>query len=399
MGFITRFFQRPIFSDKRFVFSIWILVALFAGLKHAFNGVNNNYLIFKYVFYNTLDQVNLYAGYADKYFDVNHYGPIFSLVIAPFALLPDSIGTILWEVCIAITLLIAIYKLPIIWKGKVIIYWIALHELYVNATNSNTNTLIAALIIGTFICIKSQKEFWAACFITLGLFIKLYGVVGLAFFFFSKNKIKLIGYLFLWSFIFFVLPMLISSPQFVVQSYIDWYNELIVKNDSNTISLMQNISVIGMIRKIGGLYEISTLVIILPAMFLFALQYIQVRAYSNPVYQFGILASTLMFVVLFSSGSETCTYIIAITGAVLWFLIQKKPYSKYVMSLFIITIIITICAGSDIAPAFIRSDIIRPYALKALPYFIVWLTLIYQLVTFRKSETSVLSNGYITDNK
>ncbi|WP_165041175.1 glycosyltransferase family 87 protein [Dysgonomonas sp. ZJ709] len=399
MGFITRFFQRPIFSDKRFVFSIWILVALFAGLKHALNGVNNNYLIFKYVFYNTLDQVNLYAGYADKYFDVNHYGPIFSLVIAPFALLPDSIGTILWEVCIAITLLIAIYKLPIIWKGKVIIYWIALHELYVNATNSNTNTLIAALIIGTFICIKSQKEFWAACFITLGLFIKLYGVVGLAFFFFSKNKIKLIGYLFLWSFIFFVLPMLISSPQFVVQSYIDWYNELIVKNDSNTISLMQNISVIGMIRKIGGLYEISTLVIILPAMFLFALQYIQVRAYSNPVYQFGILASTLMFVVLFSSGSETCTYIIAITGAVLWFLIQKKPYSKYVMSLFIITIIITICAGSDIAPAFIRSDIIRPYALKALPYFIVWLTLIYQLVTFRKSETSVLSNGYITDNK
>ena len=195
MNSVFKFFQKPIFYDKRLIFILWIGAALVAGLGHLNKA--NNYQIFKYVFYHTIEQVNLYAEYPDKYFDSNHYGPLFSIVIAPFALLPDFLGIPLWEMLIAATLLVAIYKLPMSWKGKVIIYWIAILEVYLNATNSQTNTLIAALIIGSFICIKSEKDFWAACFIMLGLFIKLYGIVGLAFFFFSKHKPKLIGYHFL----------------------------------------------------------------------------------------------------------------------------------------------------------------------------------------------------------
>lgn len=395
MNVIFNFFSKPIFSDKRFIFSLWFGVVLVSGLIHALRHMNNNYLIFKGVFYNTINQVDLYAAYPDRYFDVNHYGPLFSIIIAPFALLPDGIGTIMWELSVAATLLIAIYKLPIIWKGKVIIYWVALHELYVNATNSQTNTLIAALIIGTFICIRSQKDFWAACFITLGLFIKLYGIVGLAFFFFSKNKKKLIGYLILWSIFFFVLPMLISSPLFIIQSYGGWYESLVTKNIGNANSLMQNISALGMIRKISGNFEFSNMFMLAPAILLFLLQYVSVKSYGKLTYQLGILASTLLFVVLFSSGSENCTYIIAITGAALWFIIQNKPYSKYVVALFVFTIFLTFCAGSDLAPAFVRKEIIQPYALKALPYFIVWLTLVYQLVTFSKTSDKYLSNYYL----
>lgn len=395
MNAISKFFQKPIFYDKRFIFTLWIGAALFAGISHI--SKNNNYQIFKYVFYNTLDQINLYAEYPEHYGDANHYGPLFSIIIAPFALLPDFLGIPLWEMFIAATLLIAIYKLPIQWKGKVIIYWIVIHELYVNATNSQTNTLIAALIIGTFICIRSEKDFWAACFIMLGLFIKLYGIVGLAFFFFSKQKTKFIGYLILWGVIFFVLPMLLSSPQFIVQSYFDWYESLTLKNSLNVASIMQDISAMGMIRRILGMPELSNMVMLVPAIILFGLQYIQTKAYNNPVYQFGLLASTLMFVVLFSSGSENCTYVIATSGFAIWFLIQHKPYSKYVIILFIVTLIITISAGSDIMPSFIRKEIIRAYALKALPYLIVWLTAVYQLATFKKTSRNELSSRYLLE--
>ncbi|MFV0419504.1 MAG: glycosyltransferase family 87 protein [Dysgonomonas sp.] len=398
MNIIYRFFQKPIFSDKRFIFTIWFSAVFIAALRHLFK--DNNYQIFKYVFYHTLEQVNLYDYYPDKYFDSNHYGPIFSIIIAPFALLPDIIGIPLWEIAIAATLLFAIYKLPVIWKAKVIIYWVAMHEIYVNATNSQTNTLIAALIIGAFICIRSEKDFWGALFIMLGFFIKLYGIVGLAFFFFSRHKIKLSGYLLLWAVVLFVLPMLISSPQFIVQSYFDWYESLSSKDMSNTDSLMQNISAIGMIRKVFGLFEISNFVILIPAALLFLVQYVQVKAYSNIIFQFGVLASTLIFVVLFSTGSETCTYIIAITGVAIWFLVQKRPYNKYILSLFIFTLVLTICAGSDIAPDFIRKGFIRPYALKALPHLIVWLTLVYQLVTFKTEKVDErFSYHYIAEDE
>lgn len=396
MNALTRFFQKPIFSDKRFIFSVWLLVALAAGLKHAFRSLNNNYLIFKHVFYNTIDQVNLYAPYEDKYFDTNHYGPIFSLVIAPFALLPDGLGTILWEVFIAATLLFAIYKLPFTWKAKTIIYWITVHEIYLNAVNSQTNTLIAAIVIGSFVLIRGEKDFWAACLITLGLFIKLYGVVGLAFFFFSKHKPKLVAYLLLWSIVFFVLPMLISSPQFIIQSYYDWYESLSVKNMSNTTSLMQNISAIGMIRKVFGWFTVSDLVIILPALVLFAIQYIKVKHYDNLIYQLGILVSALLFVVLFSTGSESCTYVIATTGVGIWLMLQKRPLSKYVIFL-VSLVIFSFYTTSDLCPWVIRNDFVRFYALKSFPYLMVWFTMIYQLLTFKGSEDTALTSDYLIE--
>lgn len=396
MNSVFKFFQKPIFYDKRLIFVLWIGAALVAGLGHLNKA--NNYQIFKYVFYHTIEQVNLYAEYPDKYFDSNHYGPLFSIVIAPFALLPDFLGIPLWEMVIAATLLVAIYKLPMSWKGKVIIYWIAILEVYLNATNSQTNTLIAALIIGSFICIKSEKDFWAACFIMLGLFIKLYGIVGLAFFFFSKHKPKLIGYLFLWGIIFFILPMIISSPQFIIQSYADWYESLMLKNTLNAGSVYQNISAIGLVQRVSGL-TFSNLIILVPAVILFALQYIPIKEYRNPVYQYGLLASTLIFIVLFSTGSENSTYIIAVTGVAIWFLIQKKPLNKYLLVLFVFTLFLTLFANSDIIPAFIRREIIRPYSLKALPSLLVWFVLVYQLVTFGKTSEKELAEDYLIDSK
>jgi len=44
--------------------------------------------------------------------------------------------------------------------------------------------------------------------------------------FFTKNPKKLIAQLFLWGAVFFCLPMLISSPEFVLKSYVDWYHVL-----------------------------------------------------------------------------------------------------------------------------------------------------------------------------
>lgn len=395
MNAIALFFQKPIFKDKRFIALVWFGAALIAGLNHSFKCINNNYLIFKYTYYHLVDQVNLYIQYPEEYFDSNHYGPIFSIIIAPFALLPDQIGTILWELFMASTLFWAIYKLPVTNTAQAIVYWIMINLVYVNAANSQTNIMIAALIIGSFTCIRSGKDFWAACFIALGIFIKLYGVVGLAFFFFSKDKIRFISSFIFWCIVFFILPMLLSSPQFVVQSYYDWFSCLIDKNQENVLSVMQDISLMGMIRKITGDDSISNLIILIPALILFALQYLKIDQYNNSTYQFGLLASVLMFVVLFSTGSETCTYVIAMAGAAIWFLIQKKPYSRYVMILFVSVLLISMMATSDIFPSYLRKHIMRPYALIAFPYFIVWITLIFQMLTIGKRKS--LSDWYITD--
>lgn len=398
MNPIAKFFSKPIFSDKRFILFLWIMLVLVASAKYAFRGIdNNNYLIFEHVFKHTIQQVNLYAEYP-QYLDHNYYGPVFSLLIAPFTLLPSSIGCVLWQLCITLSLFLAIYKLPLDWKYRVPIYYICSKELITSIVNMQTNALIAALIIGTFIAIHKEKDFWAACFIALGVFVKLYGIVGLSFFFFSRHKPKLILSLLFWSIVFFVLPMLISSPQFIIQSYQDWFHALISKNVENQNSIMQDISVMGMVRRILGNRELSNWIILVPGLLIFALQYVKIKLYDDLHYRLGILASTLLFVVLFSSGSESSTYIIALCGVGIWFILQQRPYNPYVIFLLIFVLLLTSCASTDLVPRAAKM-FIRQYSLKALPCFLVWLTLVYQILTAKNHKRTQLASPEMPCNK
>ncbi len=379
---ISNFFAKPIFKNEKFILGLWVLLAFAMGLHKALLGPHsyNNYMIFKHVFWNTIEQVNLYLEYPDLYFDKNHYGPLFSMVIAPFALLPDKLGVVLWCVFIALCLYGAIRKLPVVWGAKVAIYYICAHEMMTAAANQQTNALIAALIIMTFVAVHNGKDVYAGLFIALGMFIKLYGIVGLAFFFFSHNKPKFILSIAGWSVVMFVLPMLISSPGFIIQTYQDWFNTLIGKNLNNATSLVQDISVMGMFRRIFNHREWSNWLFLIPGMILFALQYIKIHLYKDLVYRLAILASTLLFVVLFSSGAESSTYVIAMVGVAVWFTLQNRPYSGYVLFLLIFAIVLTSFSPSDLFPAYIRKTYVIPYALKALPCFLLWITLVYQIL-------------------
>src|SRR6187402_433229 len=172
-----------IVKGKPFIIAIWFGLSLFAVIKSVVLGhshIHNNYFVYKYNFLHVIHQQNLYLSYPANYFDLNHYGPIFSLIIAPFALLPDNAGVVLWVVFNAWILLKAIQLLPIKQEQYLLIILLCAHELMTSAANVQINPLIAALIVFSYVFIKKEQDFWAALMIALGMFIKLYGVVGLA---------------------------------------------------------------------------------------------------------------------------------------------------------------------------------------------------------------------------
>ena len=72
-------------KNRKLIIVIWLLITIVTAIKQFLIEKYNNYLIFKHVFYHTLEEKSLYATYPNLYFDHNHYGPIFSLFIAPFA--------------------------------------------------------------------------------------------------------------------------------------------------------------------------------------------------------------------------------------------------------------------------------------------------------------------------
>jgi len=380
-----------LFKNKPFILFIWFGLSLFPVISevlqpHAAYSHYNNYIIYKHTFLNLVQQHSLFGPQPVYYFDLNHYGPVFALIIAPFTLLPDNIAVILWTIFNSWILYLAIMKLPFTESKRLTILLISAPLIMASAQNVQVNPLIAALVIFSFIFIRNKQDFWAALMIIIGTAIKLYGIVGLAFFFFSDNKIKLILSMIFWSAILFVLPMLFSSPAYILKTYHDWYPDLVAKNAENIASNRTYICVMGMISKIFKISNVSNVLVLGPALLLFALTYLRIKVWKNLQYQLLILASVLIFTVVFSSGSEPPTYVIDCVGVGIWFVNLDRPLTRVEIFLIIFAIYVT-NAPSDVFPRYLRMKYVMPYELIALPSFILWLKIIYELFTRKFAKT------------
>jgi hypothetical protein len=370
-------------SDRKLAITLWFGLSLCAILLELLHHRFNNYLIFKYVFIHTTQHLNLYLPYPGEYVDVNLYGPLFSILIAPFTLLPDWLGVVCWGMFNTAVLYFAVRKLPISEKWQNTLLILCAHEMMNAASWLQSNPLIAACIIVGFVYIQEGKDARALFFILLASFIKLYGIVGFAFFFFSRDKLNFIKWAVIWSVFFLVIPVILAPPSFIVQSYQDWFGALQFKAHKNVRldihNDFQDISVMGMIRRIFNIPGFKNILVTIPAVFLFGLQYLRYRYFSDIRYRLYLLCSVLITTVIFTTSAESPTYIIAFPAVCLWFVLQ--PPAKWVNAVFIFALLLTSFSYSDLFTPYVRTHFIRPYSLKALPCFVLWLIIGWQILS------------------
>jgi hypothetical protein len=357
---------------------LWFSFAFIASVLQVLRHGYNDYLIFKGVFWHLWEQKNLFAEYPHEYFDSNHYGPVFSMLIAPFSILPTWIGAIIWALLQAWILLFAIRRLPVSEKQQLIIVAIAAIDMMTATHNLEFNSMLTAWMILSFVLVEKENDFWATFFIAAGFLVKLYGIGGILFFAFSKHRLKFVLSFLFWLVILFCLPMLFSSPRFIIQSYYDWYDSLIVKNTKN-ISLVlsggwQDISVMGLIRRVFNI-ALDNLSVLLPAAALIAIPLLRFRHYLSLQFRLSYLAIVLISVVIFSTASESPTYVIAMTGVGIWYVLNMKQHSKEALVLLILALVLTSLSSTEFMPKLAKAYI-RAHSLKALPCFLVWLWLI-----------------------
>ena len=374
------FFAKPFFHDRRTILWLWVGLSVLAALLK-YNRTDNNFRIFRGVFWHTLQGTSLYEAYPAEYFDVNHYGPLFSLIIAPFAVIPIPIGMVFWCIALSLTLYFAVTRSTFSSWQQMFVLWFCSETLLTSLFMQQFNIAIAAIIIASYALIEKERDFWAAFLIVLGTLVKLYGIVGLAFFFFSRHKGRFVLSLLFWSVVLFVAPMIISSPAYVVSQYHEWMVCLVEKNGENLASVAQNISALGMVRRMLGSPEYSDLWPLAPALILFALPYLRVKQWRNEGFRLTLLASVLLFTVLFSTGSESSSYIIALSGVCVWYFAAPWQRSKPDIWLMVFVFLLSSMGSSDLYPRTIRHEYIQAFSLKALPCLIVWLKLCWEMAT------------------
>lgn len=397
--------QLPIWRRKSTMMGLWLLMVVISVAIHLHHF--NNFLIFKYSFWHSLNHLNLYIHYPDEYGDLYHYGPLFSLIIAPFAVIPSIwVAVFLWHLALALFLWWAIQNSTLPKKNLVFMIWFTAHEMLNALGMSQFNVATVAMIVLTYSAIHRNKEVWAAFWIVLGTLTKIYGIVGLAFFFFIRSKWKFSLWMVLWTVILFALPMPFFGADYVAEQYMEWFKSLMAKGEENMLSDFQNISLLGIVRKIGyastaGLQSYwsvymreapvdttnyfiakwNDLWILVPAFIYSALPWLRIKQYKSHSFQLMTLALVLIIVNIFSTGAENSSYVISMIGVAIWYIAVPWKRSKLDLGLLIFCFILTSLSPTDLFPGYIRTFWIRAFSLKALPVVLIWAKLVWEMCT------------------
>ena len=366
-------------SDFRVIFAGWLIMALIPWLSRWLrDAFDLDYSIFYHSFWHAWQQMPLYIIYPE---DGNYflYGPLFTVLMAPLAVLPYQMGRLLWMLIITVVPFWSIRTTCFTRYQQVFILWFVAAEAYLCTLDSESNSLILAILIFSFYLIDKEEDRWAALLIALGTTTKLFGIVGLAFLPFSRHKLKLIGWTAAWTAILLVLPMLVFGVDYIAQQYLAWYDVLVHKNELNQFAAGQNVSLLGIVRKVSQCATYSDLWLMIPGMVLFALPYLRFKQYQHMAFRQTILASVLMFIILFATSSENYGYIIAMTGVAIWYTAAPWKRSKWDVALMVVAFIFTTMSSSDLFYKPLWREVIKPYSLKALPVTIIWLKLTYEL--------------------
>jgi len=364
---------------------LWLVLPVVVTLlKYALGpSAYNNFLLYAGVFRHVVACTDLYAFYPSEHLYQNHYGPTFSLVIAPFTLPPRVIGMVCWGLANALSLGYAILRLPMTERARLTVAAIVLVEMTGAIQNQQFNPMLTAWVLLAFVWMGEGRAFPPALLIAGGALVKLYGILGVLFIPFRGRYRAMAAALAVATALLVCLPMLYSDPEFILRSYGDWYLRLLGKNSenirTNLTDGMQDLSAMGLVRRVSGWTGMSNLWVVVPGGLLTLAPLWRRDMYADARFRLAYLAQVLIGIVIFSTASESPTYVIAVTGFAIWYAGLASP-SPAQVALLVLVVVLTILSPTDLFPRSIKKAWVNRYALKALPCVLAWLAITRDLL-------------------
>ena len=336
-----------------------------------------NYVIFKQSYFHLIHQQDLYAWYLKEQWDLFKYSPAFALFFGLFAYLPDAVGLTLWNLLNAFCIAIAIRQLPLLdSRAKISILLFIFIELSISLQNVQSNALVAGLLILAFVRLEKGHYFLAALFITLTVFIKIFGVLAFVLFLFYPGKGKLMAYTAVCFATMALLPWVIISFDQLKFLYTSWFHLLL-----NDHSAPMYLSVMGWLTTWFHL-TIDKNQVILTGLMIFTLPFLRWNRYDERSFRLLMLCSILLWIVIFNHRAESPTFIIAMAGVGIWYFAKSRNTVDLLLAT--MAFIFTSLSRTDIFPLGIQKDFFDAYSIKVVPCILVWGKLIIDTLLEKK---------------
>jgi hypothetical protein len=385
----------PLSSLRRFLIAVFLLTAFAdaAGKALAANPLVNaaarrvvsgqsatklvhaarpsgNFEIFRWSSRHLVSGEDLYAAYPAEHSDRFKYSPTFALLFSPLAWLWWPLALFLWSALNAMTLFTAVERvLP---ERQALLALALLHlEVMRGMQNAQSNALVAALIILAFAESERRKSWNAGAAVAIGACVKIFPLAALTFALPRRRALRtgvaaaVIGTLLL------ALPLLITTPAQLVAQYHSW------RGIESTDALQRWFSVMELVHRLDDaawpnwpIQLAGTVALLVPLA-------LRRDRWDEQRFRLLYLCSLLLYVVLFNHQAERASYLIAFTGATIWF--ASEPRTRWRTALFGV-VLLTIPIASTLLPgAWLRTPTMMTYRL-ALPCLAIWLVIQRELL-------------------
>ncbi|MEZ4938825.1 MAG: glycosyltransferase family 87 protein [Crocinitomicaceae bacterium] len=390
-----------IISNKKILIPIFVGLSIFASIQPLFGTKSyyeggkeynryNNYTIFEKSFEHLHDHKDLYRTYPEEHWDLYKYTPTFAVFFGIFHIFPDWLGLNLWNLLNVLLLVFAVYCLPKftdLQKGWILVFLV--FELMTSIQSQQSNALLAGLFILAYGLLSRNKYMLATLCIVFAIFVKPFGIVGFTLFLLYPKKWQSALFALGWATILFLLPLVfisIEEYKILYQNYFD-----LLASDHEKNALFQDLgttygySVMGWLNSWFAL-ENGKNYIVAFGILIFLIPLAKVNFHKDSRFQFLLLSSILIWVVIFNHKAESATYILAMAGVSIWFVMSEKNWLNIL--LFICAIIFTSLSPTDIFPKEVREEIVKPYTLKAVPCILIWLKIIFDMLALKQLRST-----------
>jgi hypothetical protein len=375
---------------------IYGVAALAVAYQRTVLSRENNFVIFRGAFDHLIAGQDLYAAWPALHEDFFKYSPTFAFLFAPFAMLPSTLGYMLWALVCAGAVCWGFVRL-LAPRDAYLALLIALLPIVGDLQRSQSNALCAGLMLIAWSAYERRNQWGAATAIAAGTFVKLFPAAAFAGAIFHPRKVCMGLISAATGVIGVALPLIAISPASLAMQYRSWHaietrdTAPLARYGAGGADLYAGL--MGQFRVWWGVdwphwptQLIGVVILLLPLA-------VQWRRRDDPHFRQLFLASILVFCVLFNHQAESPSFVIAMVGMSLWYAIS--PRTGWRTALMVVAFAVVNLGSTDLMPrAWYRAYYV-PYLLKTVPLIPLWLVMQAELLGLVANDRRASERGEV----
>lgn len=371
----------------RNVLILGLLISFGVTLSEVLRDKQFNFYIFKL---STIDLWNGVIPYGEHWFrhgyDYYLYTPTFNVLFTPFAYLPWHLGEFAWNLMNYLLLITAIYTFPRLderSKARTALYLLPI--VAASQLSFQYNVSVAYMFVFAFSLLERNRGMWAVLIIMLSATTKIYGLAELALLIFYPRFWRNVSYALIFGALLLALPLIKINWSEQAAYYSAWTDALTTHKSTRNWQTIYDLNCI----QWGGMrYTIMPYIQIGVFGILSLLVLASRRLWSRFEFRVGCLAGIMGWCVLFSNSSETHTYLIALSGYLLWYwaLEQRTRLMKW---LYWATLVVLVLVPVDLfCPPSVMRFLFHTLDANKWIFLATWLTMLYYAFRPRSTQSA-----------